>query len=306
MLNAPGGVYSSESAWSYDGVEGTGGGQSQFEGEPSYQTAVQQSGRREMPDVAFAASGVPVYDSYDFGATSPWGELGGTSLSVPCWAGLIAIADQLRASQGLTSLDGGTQTLPALYSLPAADFHDITSGNNGYPAGPGYDMDTGLGTPVANLLVPALASYQAPSDLVMTLAQQDTSYYGQPLTIRADVVNPPGSATATGTITFREGSLVLDTVPLDAYGQAVLNYWGLNPGEYTITASYGGDGSLPAGAAIVTADIQPEPTTTTVTASTPTSDINQAVTLTATVTAAPFEPDPDRDGHVPGGSQCGG
>ena len=38
--------------------------------------------------------------------------------------------------------------------LPSTDFHDITTGGNGtYNAGPGYDLVTGLGTPVANLLV---------------------------------------------------------------------------------------------------------------------------------------------------------
>ena len=39
------------------------------------------------------------------------------------------------------------------------DFHDITQGNNGYPAGPGYDLVTGLGTPKANLLLPHLSAY---------------------------------------------------------------------------------------------------------------------------------------------------
>ena len=103
--------------------------------------------------------GVAVYDSYDFGQSTPWETVGGTSLAAPCWAGLIGIADQLRASQNLPSLDGPTQTLPALYGLPAADFHDITGGNNGYPAGPGFDLGAGLGSPVANKLVPDLASY---------------------------------------------------------------------------------------------------------------------------------------------------
>ena len=83
----------------------------------------------------------------------------GTSAASPIWAGLIAIADQGRVLAGGTPLTGYTQTLPALYSLPAADFHDILHGNNGDPAGPGYDLATGLGTPVANLLVPALAGY---------------------------------------------------------------------------------------------------------------------------------------------------
>ena len=48
-----------------------------------------------------------------------------------------------------------------LYDLSSGDFHDITTGNDGRPAGPGYDLATGLGTPIANLLVPALAGYQS-------------------------------------------------------------------------------------------------------------------------------------------------
>ena len=52
--------------------------------------------------------------------------------------------------------------LPAIYAAPAADFHDITSGSNGsYSAGPGYDEVTGLGTPMADLLLPELAAYPA-------------------------------------------------------------------------------------------------------------------------------------------------
>ena len=71
---------------------------------------------------------------------------------------LVAIADQGRALAGKSSLDGPSQTLPMLYQLPGSDFHDITSGSNGaYSAGPGYDLVTGLGTPLANLIVPALA-----------------------------------------------------------------------------------------------------------------------------------------------------
>jgi hypothetical protein len=61
------------------------------------------------------------------------------------------------------SLDGANQTVPALYSLasdPAAyanNFNDITTGSNSYySAGSGYDLVTGLGTPVANHLVGGL------------------------------------------------------------------------------------------------------------------------------------------------------
>ena len=157
----PGGSYGSETGWS-----GSGGGFSRFESEPSWQQSVQNTGERSIPDVSIDASpqsGVPIYDSYDFGTSSPWAKVGGTSLATPMWAGLIAVADQGRALAGMSSLDGPTQTLPRLYSLPSSDFHDITSGFNGrYNAGPGYDEVTGLGTPVANLLVPDLAGVTLP------------------------------------------------------------------------------------------------------------------------------------------------
>src|SRR5262249_38217476 len=73
-----------------------------------------------------------------------------------------AIADQGRALAGLGSLDGASQTLPKIYSFWAGDFHDITSGSStgtpSYSAGPGYDLVTGLGTPIANFVVAALVS----------------------------------------------------------------------------------------------------------------------------------------------------
>lgn len=156
------GNVSSETGWS-----GSGGGISQYQTKPAYQNGIvtQSSQYRCVPDISFDAdpnSGVSVYDTYDFGTSAPWAQIGGTSLATPCWAGVIAIADQGRAVAGLSSLDGATQTLPALYSAPASDFRDITSGSNGgYSAGPGYDLVTGRGTPLANLLIPYLVGNSA-------------------------------------------------------------------------------------------------------------------------------------------------
>ena len=68
--------------------------------------------------------------------------------------GVIADIDQGRGYLGEGSLDGRQQTIPALYNLPSTDFHDITSGNNGfYAAGTGYDLVTGLGSPVVPRIV---------------------------------------------------------------------------------------------------------------------------------------------------------
>ncbi|HEV2969166.1 MAG TPA: Ig-like domain-containing protein [Pirellulales bacterium] len=149
----PGDGGTGESGWS-----GSGGGISGFESQPAFQNGVvtQSSTMRETPDVAFDAgpsSGVSIYDSWDFGTSTPWLQLGGTSLSSPPWAALVAIADQERVAAGLTTLDGPTQTLPTLYSMPGSDFHDIVTGNNGSSAGPGYDLVTGRGSPIAPLIV---------------------------------------------------------------------------------------------------------------------------------------------------------
>jgi hypothetical protein len=50
-----------------------------------------------------------------------------------------------------------SQLQTAIYDASSLDFHDITSGNNGFSAGPGYDLVTGIGSPVANRLLPDLA-----------------------------------------------------------------------------------------------------------------------------------------------------
>jgi hypothetical protein len=150
---------------------GTGGGISQFEPQPSYQAGAVNgisSTHRTIPDVSFVGGGetpVSVVDTLG-GFTT----FAGTSLSTPCWAGLVAIADQGLTLGGLPTLNSSNQTTgiqALLYNLPATDFHDITSGFNGYSAGQGYDLDTGLGSPIGNLLVPDLAgtsiNYTVPS-----------------------------------------------------------------------------------------------------------------------------------------------
>ena len=146
-----------------------------MEVEPSYQiTAGLQFSNgsfnaRTTPDVSLVAdalnSPVMTYDSFDtnqFGQALGWTAVGGTSFSAPAWAGLIAIADQARAAANAGSLDGATQTLPMLYKLPSNDFHDITQGSDGYSAAPGYDLATGLGTPVASRVVGDLWGQTSP------------------------------------------------------------------------------------------------------------------------------------------------
>jgi subtilase family serine protease len=153
--------WSSEKGWGYGGLSfllgGSGGGISKYEAKPSYQSGVTQSSTmRTSPDVAYdadPATGVSVYDSMNGG----WLTVGGTSAGAPQWAALMAIAGQGRLLAGKPPL-GSADTLGAVYAMPAVNFHDITSGNNGYAAAAGYDLVTGRGTPRANLVVNYLVS----------------------------------------------------------------------------------------------------------------------------------------------------
>jgi hypothetical protein len=185
--------YNGEAGWF-----GSGGGISRYEPEPSYQKAIQNTGRRTIPDVSFdadPATGVAIYDSYnDVDKSGPWVQVGGTSLSAPSWAGLIAIANQGRVLAGGTPLTGNSQTLPALYSLPSADFHDVTEGFNfGFMAKPGYDEVTGIGTPIANLLVPDLAAYGIATEGAVTTQPPPNVIAGDSFAVAAAAVDSHGN-----------------------------------------------------------------------------------------------------------------
>jgi hypothetical protein len=146
----------------------TGGGLSAVFAEPDYQKLVPNQelfqGKRGIPDVAFpAAINYSLYSSSRAGAMGKinpgkwnhWDLIGGTSASAPCWAGIVALANQLEGS-ALGFLQ------PALYQLRGQGMNDITQGNNsfggvqGYQAQKGYDLVSGWGTPLADQLIPAL------------------------------------------------------------------------------------------------------------------------------------------------------
>jgi len=155
---ASNGNYLGETAWS-----GSGGGISIVEAELAYQMSFQSSGMRGFPDVAYNAdpnSGFAVYDSYGFGG---WIQVGGTSAGAPQWAALIAIANSMRVQAHKLPLTRANDTLyNAANALSySANYNDITTGTNGTCGvvcitGPGYDFVTGVGSPRASSLIPAL------------------------------------------------------------------------------------------------------------------------------------------------------
>jgi subtilase family serine protease len=171
-------------------IYGSGGGVSKLFPEPSWQVGVvqdsvfQAQGRtgRALPDVAAFAD---PNTGYAIGQTQTFPDgsvkysefrIGGTSLSCPIMAGIMALADQARGKpHGFAN--------PALYALGASAYHDIvdpestvaavrvdyfdfvspTSGPLRYSlrtmdqtlslrTTPGWDDVTGLGTPTANFI----------------------------------------------------------------------------------------------------------------------------------------------------------
>jgi hypothetical protein len=157
---------------------------------------------RAVPDVAYDASSASPFGVYETSTYSGWLQVYGTSAGSPQWAALVAIADQGLALAGKGSLDGPTQTLPKLYQLPRTDFHDITSGSNGgYSAGPGYDLVTGIGTPLANSVVAGLVG---------------SSSSGTPPTVVTPASATPNPVTGTTTN--------LSVLGNDASGQTSLTY----------------------------------------------------------------------------------
>ncbi len=147
------GGYFSETAWS-----GSGGGLSTFETRPSYQNGFNTHASRGIPDVAMVAdpnTGVIVYDKSVGGFII----VGGTSVAAPMWAGVLAIADAGRTSS-MKNADKELYNVASSATKYASDYHDIKSGSAGgvCKAGTGYDLVTGLGSPVSNHLVPDLVA----------------------------------------------------------------------------------------------------------------------------------------------------
>jgi len=137
--------------------------------------------RRTVADVAFNAdpnSGQYVAVIPSGSSTVKWTSVGGTSLATPQWAGLIAIANALRAQNGKAAL---AQPHAALYTnistVPgsyASAFADITKGSHGTCSAcggeVGYDQATGLGTPNGASLLSTLSGLTVQTAPVVTAA----------------------------------------------------------------------------------------------------------------------------------------
>jgi subtilase family serine protease len=161
VTKSAGGAWSSETTWVY------GGGAFYTPDAipiPAWQkltgviTAKNKGSKtlRNSPDVS-AESNFDFYSCADQSACQTgWG---GTSFAAPMWAGYMALVNQQAVKNGEPLLGFIN---PLIYPLGlstgyAAAFHDITKGNNGFPALKGYDLATGWGSPNGAGLINALA-----------------------------------------------------------------------------------------------------------------------------------------------------
>jgi kumamolisin len=155
-----GGAWSSETAWS----DGGGGISPDGYAIPSWQTATAagcsacSKAYRNAPDVS-ANANFSFYVCADQQTTCTANMWGGTSFAAPMWAGYLALVNQQSVANGNKPLGFIN---PALYTIGLSssydtDFHDITSGSNGFAATTGYDLATGIGSPNGTALIAALA-----------------------------------------------------------------------------------------------------------------------------------------------------
>lgn len=239
------------------GVSGAGGGVSLYEQQPN--SAISQvtgTSQRTTPDLGFVGSVNSGMTSYYDGGL---GQANGSSNAAPGITALLAIVNQGRHQLGKQPLNG-PQTLSALYALPAADFNPITQLDNGssLPAGR-YNQTTGLGSPVANLLIPGLVG--------PTLTANTA---GLPADATTLVIHGSGFSTtpADDVVTFSNGATGTVTAAT-ATQLTVTNLRGLTLGPLTAVVTVTTNGFTDpsgTGSPVPVATITLDPTTTTINA----------------------------------------
>ncbi len=206
---------------------------------------------REVPDVsANAQVGLPLYCTAGTCNGRGWQLVGGTSMSTPLVASVAVMANQLCGSGPAGFIN------PSLYEVATMDpgaYNDITSGNNYYagphtglyPATAGYDLASGLGSPVGAGLVSELCNLEsvkaavpslyvplAPARICDTRAGNPSGLSGTELTqCEGRMLGP------TSELTIQVAGLAGDGVPLQASG-AVLNVTVVGASQPTYLSVY--------------------------------------------------------------------
>jgi hypothetical protein len=243
-LFASAGGYIPETAWDDTATAGylaaSGGGTSKFFPKPSWQVGalgVPNDGARDVPDIALAASWL--HDGFFLctGGVCGGGH-GGTSAATPTFAGLVALLNQSLSKAGVLHTPGLGNINPMLYQFAQSTpnpFHDIVTGSNtvpclagspdcatgsyGFPAGPNYDLVTGLGSIDATQLNDSwLASTNALLKPSCTTVSATAAGVSQTITVTVSGGQNCGGKGATtapaGTVVLTVGASVLGSMSL--------------------------------------------------------------------------------------------
>ena len=233
-----------EIAWS-----SSGGGMSAYEALPAWQSGVTAYGgsalvRRAVPDVAFNAS--PMTGQYVAltlpGAATVWSAYGGTSIAAPQWAGLVAVANGIRAANAKAALgDVHALIYKSIAAVPgtyASAMHDVVEGSNGTcatcKAGTGFDQTTGWGSPNAAQLFAVLtgvASTQAVTAAPTVPGGSLTGKVGSALSQSLNIGAPSGTTTSYALSGGQTGMSIDATGALKWAAPVAGNY------SFTVTAS---------------------------------------------------------------------
>ncbi len=221
--SAAGGAWASETAWL-----DSGGGISPHQiAIPSWQTAAASKcpscsqTYRNGPDVS-ANANFTFYVCADQ-TTCTANSYGGTSFAAPMWAGYLALVNQQAIANGNKALGFIN---PSLYTIGASssystDFHDITSGSNGYSAATGYDLATGWGSPNGTALLAALAGTSSTPGFSLSASPGSVS------------IVQGGSSASASTITSTVSGGFDSTIALATSGAPTGVTVTMNPGSIT-------------------------------------------------------------------------
>jgi kumamolisin len=151
----------------FTATAGGGGGSSTFESRPWWQPAQSfaTSGKRMVPDIAAFADadpGYPIVCSSGVQGCKGSGQsiafVGGTSAAAPLVAGMIALWNQQAHNAGLPRPGFVAPLLTTLAEHDPQAVTDIAQGTNALfggtccPTRAGYDLATGWGSPLANIV----------------------------------------------------------------------------------------------------------------------------------------------------------
>jgi hypothetical protein len=173
--------------------------------------------------------------------------------------------------------DGGAVLGSATLNAGTAAFttSSLSGGNHGITAAYGGDSNFGP----SNGSVTQTVNQQ--STTTTLAASVNPSVFGQAVVFTASVA----PSTATGTVTFKDGAVVLGTIAV-ASGKASLSSATLAPGAHSITATYNGSSAfLPSTSAVLSETVNKASTQTTLVSSPNPSVFRQSVAFTATVVA---------------------